>query len=241
MTATKHRTAKATVVMTAIVAGLVATGGPATAAPMKDAPTMYQYLESTVLDVNDYWVRYEAAVGGPSTSVGYVFPNTGEVVASAPECGNSNDDSMFYCPGDDRIVFSQDVAVRVWQGQYQANLADHTGKVAGDFAVALLVAHEYAHNVQQETGILGAGYPSINTELHADCWAGVWMNDSFYAGELEGTDVEEAAAVMERVGDDAAPYTHGTPEQRVYALMYGYDAGDPSACQDILQQTWLTT
>jgi predicted metalloprotease len=238
MTTTTHRNLKAALT-TAAVAGALALvpATAASAAPASDAPTMDVFLETQMLDVHDFWDRFQRSVDGPVTDVNYVFPGPGERFPT--ECGPSDQDSMFYCAGDDTVVFSQDLAVRLWQGQYQSNHANHTGKVAGDFAVSLMVAHEYAHNVQQEVGILGAGYPSINTELHADCWAGVWMNDSFYGGELEGTDVEEAVAVMERVGDDEGPYTHGSPEQRAYAVMYGYDSGVPSHCDAILTGSWL--
>jgi predicted metalloprotease len=238
MSTSSHRGLKAVVTTTIAAAGLtVLPGAVSPAAAAEQGPTMQAFLETELLDVHDYWTRYQTAVQGPATSVTYVFPTTDQVVGTL--CQNSNNDSMFYCGDDDQIVFSQDLAVRLWNGAYQTNRADHTGKVAGDFAVALMVAHEYAHNVQHEKGILTAGYLSINTELHADCWAGVWMHDSWMAGELQGTDVEEATAVMERVGDDEAPYSHGTSEQRAYAFRYGYDAGTPDACQAILQGTWL--
>lgn len=237
MSTSTHRGLKA-VVTTTIAAGLAvlpATVSPAAAA--EQPATMHAFLETELLDVHDYWSRYQAAANRPAPSVNYTFPLPGQVVTTP--CQYSDDDSMFYCGNDDHIVFSQDLAGRLWNGAYQANSGNHTGKVAGDAAVSLMVAHEYAHNVQHEYGLLTAGFPSINTELHADCWAGVWMNDSWRAGELEGTDVEEATAVMERVGDDAAPYSHGTPEQRAYAFRYGYDAGTPGACDAILHTVWL--
>jgi predicted metalloprotease len=245
MTHSTHRSLKAVLTATAttaVAAGLALVPvGSAAAATAPPAPTMDVYLENQLLDVYDFWARYQAAVGGPATAVNYTFPTTGEVVPTP--CAASDDNSMFYCPTDDHVVFSQDLAVRLWNGQYMANPDDHSGKVAGDFGVALMVAHEYAHNVQREVGLLPdvPRYKVINTELHADCWAGVWMNDSFYAGELTGTDVEEAVATMERLGDYqyTNPLTHGTPQQRAYAFQFGYDAGVPSACDAILEHGWL--
>jgi len=243
MTTTTHRGLKALLSTTAVAAGLAALPVAATpAAAAEPAPTMDVFLEAQLLDVHEYWSRFQSSVGGPATSVNYVFPGPGSSVATS--CGPSGNDSMFYCPpADDLVVFSQDLAVRLWTGQYSVNHDNHAGKVAGDFAVALMVAHEYAHNVQQEVGLLPqpAVYKVINTELHADCWAGVWMNDSFYAGELQGTDVEEAVATMERLGDYqfTDPGTHGTPQQRAQAFLYGYDSGVPSACDAVLTHPWL--
>jgi predicted metalloprotease len=243
MSTRSHRTPKAVLTATTIAASLAliaTTAGPAAAAPSR-AATMEQYLEDQLLDVHEYWSWFQAEVGGPTPRVYYDFPTSGEVVTGL--CGSSDDDTMQYCPRDDQITFSQDLAVRLWNGQYQANHDNHEGKVAGDFGVALMVAHEYAHNVQREEGLIPDQriYKVINTELHADCWAGVWMNDSFYAGELEGTDVEEAVATMERLGDYeyTNPTTHGTPEQRAAAFLYGYNAGVPSACDAVLTHGWL--
>jgi predicted metalloprotease len=245
MSTTTHRTRKAALAATttsiaASLALIAASAGPAAAAPSR-AATMEEYLQDQLLDVHEYWTRFQAAVGGPTPYVYYDFPTSGEVVSGA--CGASNDNTMQYCPGDDQITFSQDLAVRLWNGQFKVNHDNHEGKVAGDFGVALMVAHEYAHNVQREVGLIPDQpiYKVINTELHADCWAGVWMNDSFYAGELEGTDVEEAVATMERLGDYeyTDPTTHGTPEQRASAFLYGYNAGVPSACDAVLTHAWL--
>jgi predicted metalloprotease len=243
MSTTTRRTRKAvlTATTTTIAAALLATtAGPAAAAPSR-AATMYEYLEDQLLDVDEFWTRFQAQAGGPTPFVYYSFPEKGEVVSG--ECDPSNDDTMRYCLEDDTITFSTDVAVRLWHGQVRANHDNHEGKVAGDFAVALMVAHEYAHNVQNEMGLyaISPSYKIINTELHADCWAGVWMNDSFYAGELEGSDVEEAVATMERLGDYQYnnPQTHGTPQQRATAFLYGYNAGVPSACDAVLNHAWL--
>ena len=48
---------------------------------------------------------------------------------------------------------------------------------SGDFAVAYIVAHEYAHQVQAELGLYdryGQQLPTMNFELQADCYAGTW-------------------------------------------------------------------
>ncbi|MCV2491559.1 neutral zinc metallopeptidase [Geodermatophilus sp. YIM 151500] len=226
---------------TADPAATAGTARDATAASAARAGSMWDFLQTQLLDVHEYWSRFQGAAGGPATSVDYVFPVPGEVFPTS--CGPSDDNSMFYCPADDLVVFSQDVAIRLWNGEYQVNPDDHAGKVAGDFAVALMVAHEYAHNVQWEIG-LGtdpAEFPLIALELHADCWAGVWMNDSYYAGQLQGTDVEEAVATMERLGDYEVgnPTTHGTPAQRAAAFLHGYDSGEPVACDAVLTHSWL--
>jgi hypothetical protein len=170
-------------------------------------------------------------------TVQYYWPAPGESVPAG--CSELVDDnSAFYCSETDTLVVSQDLALRIWNGQY-ARTPGLEREAAGDFGVAYVLAHEYAHNVQAELG-LGRGLPVINTELHADCWAGVWGNAKFYSGQLEAGDVEEAVSTAARVGDYdwTNPTFHGTPEQRATAFMYGYNSGSPAACEAVLNQTY---
>ena len=67
------------------------------------------------------------------------------------------------------------------------------GRAAGDFAVAYVLAHEYAHNLQQELGVFDNGVePAAKPfELQADCLAGTWAYSVFEAGLLEPGDLGE--------------------------------------------------
>lgn len=147
----------------------------------------------------------------------------------------------FYCPADRQIYI--DLA-------FYDELARRFG-APGDFAQAYVIAHEVGHHVQELLGLLdgnraAAGgfdenFVSIQTELQADCFAGVW---AFYAraeGLLEVGDLEEALNAAAQIGDDAIQrreqgyivpesFNHGTSEQRARWFTIGYQTGDPGAC-----------
>lgn len=108
----------------------------------------------------------------------------------------------------------------------------------GDFAVAFAVAHEWAHHVQAQVGVTVSDYPdqpgelySIESELMADCFAGVWTEDADRRGLLDPGDVEEAILLtLVALGDPAGTDpgsrgAHGTNTQRVGSFLQGYNAG----------------
>ena len=134
----------------------------------------------------------------------------------------ADDDAAFYCPADDTIYVAQRFADRI------------LGR-GGDFGLAYVIAHEYAHNVQQELGWFRQGRELAVRpfELQADCMAGAWGNSVYRAGRLTPGDVEEAMRTAYAVGDfdRLDPQHHGTPEERREAWLRGYRSGDPSACQ----------
>lgn len=202
--------------------------------------TMHDYLQVSLESVDSYWTNILIGAGYPEPWVYFYFPAPGEVYSTA--CAETDDTSMFYCPPDDTIAFSQQTATDLWNGLYRANTDPETGVRSGDFSVAFFIAHEYAHNVQSELGIAPSTaapvrkYPVYKTELHADCWAGVWANSAYYQGALQAGDVEEAQQATILTGDYAftEEQHHGTPQQRVDAFTMGYNYGTPSVCD-----TWL--
>jgi len=103
-----------------------------------------------------------------------------------------------------------------------------------------VIAHEYAHNVQQELGWFDAGFKLTTVapfELQADCMAGAWGYAVYQEGKLEDTDVEEAVDTAYAVGDfdRTNPQHHGTPEERRDAWLLGFRRGDPSSCSRFVQ------
>jgi predicted metalloprotease len=111
----------------------------------------------------------------------------------------------------------------------------------GDFAVAIVAAHEVGHHVQNELGILEAEEArqletrSLQTELQADCFAGVWGYSAYYEGLVESGDMDEAMNLIPDIGDlpeqpRGGELAHGTPEERVEAFLTGYDFGEPDRC-----------
>lgn len=159
--------------------------------------------------------------------------------------GASGATGPFYCPGDRQIYLDTDFFV---------TLSRRLG-AGGDFAAAYVVAHEVAHHVQDELGILAQANQvraqvseadsnaiSVMIELQADCYSGIWaryVEEQF--GTLEPGDVAEAMNAARQIGDDMLQrnagripmphtFTHGTSEQRQRWFATGYQTGDLNAC-----------
>lgn len=156
--------------------------------------------------------------------------------------GASGATGPFYCPADRKAYL--DTA-------FFTTLSRRLG-AGGDFAAAYVVAHEVAHHVQNELGILGkvnqrrqavgeteANALTVRLELQADCLSGVWARS--VEGLLEPGDVEEALNAARMIGDDHLQrqagrvpqphtFTHGTSKQRSSWFARGYKSGDLRDC-----------
>jgi hypothetical protein len=159
--------------------------------------------------------------------------------------GASGATGPFYCPRDRQIYLDTGFFV---------TMSQRLG-AGGDFAAAYVVAHEVAHHVQDELGILAEANDiraqvseadsnaiSVMIELQADCYAGIWaryVQEQF--GTLEAGDIEEAMTAARQIGDDILQrnagrvpmphtFTHGTSEQRQRWFATGYQTGDLAAC-----------
>ncbi len=118
-----------------------------------------------------------------------------------------------------------------------------------------MVAHEIAHHVQDELGILGkttqlsqqvsqadSNAISVMVELQADCLSGVWARYAHERlGTLEPGDLEEALVAAREIGDDTLQrdagriprphtFTHGSSEQRQRWFATGFQSGRVDAC-----------
>ena len=95
--------------------------------------------------------------------------------------------------------------------------------------MAYVLAHEYAHNLQQELGIFDnrVTRSAKPFELQADCFAGTWANSVYEQGQLQPGDLEEASNAALAVGDfDVGNAQHQHPRR---ALLAGFDSGDRPA------------
>ena len=209
--------------------------------------TMEQFLTAVTEDVDGYWTKVFDASGLQEPRVTYSWIPAGQTAPSA--CGDGDgtlgDSAAAYCPGDDTIYISQQFASDIYNGALDQMLPGSSqgyGRTIGDFAVAYIVAHEYAHQVQNELGVFeryGQQLPTMAFELQADCYAGTWAQSASEENRLEEGDVQEALDAALAVGDfDAAnPGHHGTPEQREEAWTRGFESGDPSSCGEYLTGT----
>jgi uncharacterized protein len=197
--------------------------------------TIDAFLTDILQDVDGHWTRVFAQADLPRPRVAYNWIPPGSVVLTG--CGAPADDSVaLYCPADDTIYVGQQFASDLYSGVLRGLPGESAGygQAAGDFAVAYVVAHEYAHNLQQELGVFDNSVsPTARPfELQADCMAGVWAYSVFAKGDLEEGDIEEATSAALAVGDfDVGnEQHHGTPQERRDALLAGFNSGRPAVC-----------
>lgn len=156
----------------------------------------------------------------------------------------------FYCPADQKIYLD----LSFFQ-QLDSNL-----NAPGDFAQAYVIAHEVAHHVQHQLGVMSqvdqlrrradaatSNALSVRTELQADCLAGVWAHHSdSQRNTLEPGDIEEGLNAASAVGDDRLQrrsqgrvvpdsFTHGSSAQRMRWFTVGWKSGDPNQCDTFSQ------
>ena len=198
--------------------------------------SMEDFMYYVLVELDAYWSDVFARNGLPEPWVNFWFPAPGMTGTSACTDGSGrpapiDDRSLFYCPMSESIVVSQQAAYDIWTGVMVGPDGQQAGGMIGDFAVAMVMAHEFGHHIQDELGLFGA-FDTPTVEQHADCLAGVWTAAAEQLGILDPGDVEEGMTAAWLVGDsafDAADH-HGTSEQRVAAFIAGYTGAGPSAC-----------
>lgn len=163
-------------------------------------------------------------------------------VTQSPCGGASGATGPFYCPLDSKAYLDTQFFMQL----------DRQMGAGGDFAAAYVIAHEVAHHVQNELGILGqvqqlrarstqvqANALTVRLELMADCLAGIWARN--VQGLMDRGDLAEALNAARMIGDDHLQrqagrvprphtFTHGTSEQRSSWFERGFDSGQIVDC-----------
>jgi predicted metalloprotease len=202
-----------------------------------------EFVSVTLADTEEVWTDvFRREVGAEYAAPTLVLFSG---VTPSPCGGASGATGPFYCPIDKKAYL--DTA-------FFSTMSRQLG-AKGDFAAAYVVAHEIAHHVQNELGILGqaneararmdeagANAVSVRIELQADCFSGIWAREAHMRfGTLEPGDVEEAIDAAKRIGDDTLQeragrvpqphtFTHGTSAQRARWFARGFEAGRLDAC-----------
>ncbi|MBN2630561.1 MAG: neutral zinc metallopeptidase [Rhodobacteraceae bacterium] len=202
-----------------------------------------RFVSVTLADTEEVWAEvFRDQLGrtyNPPTLV--LFKG----VTQSPCGGASGATGPFYCPADKKAYLDTDFFTTL----------DRRLGAKGDFAAAYVVAHEIAHHVQNELGILGRANQarqqvsqadsnaiSVRIELQADCLSGVWARTAAQRfGSIDRGDLEEAVDAARRIGDDTLQkaagqrpmphtFTHGTAEQRSRWFMTGLQSGQLADC-----------
>jgi predicted metalloprotease len=182
-------------------------------------------MTAVLQDADAYWTDVFAANDLAEPRVRYAWIPAGRSVVDGCSGQPTGETAAFYCPADDTIYVAQRFAAAVRSGAIQGwPSGDRVRRALGDMAVAYIVAHEQAHNVQDEIGLFDQGISTRDLELHADCLAGAWAGDAARRGVLDTHDAEIGQVTAWLVGDYAFedPSHHGTPTQRRQAFADGF-------------------
>lgn len=200
-----------------------------------------QFVGKVLGSTEDVWSDIFAA-GGKTYKPTPLVLFSGSIGSA---CGSASAASgPFYCPNDGKVYI--DLA-------FYDELKNRFG-APGDFAQAYVIAHEVGHHVQDLIGILPefnrqrqqvsaaeANKMSVQIELQADCYAGIWANRTDQKGMLEAGDIDEALNAATQIGDDTIQkrtqgrvvpdsFTHGTSAQRSAWFKRGYTTGRLDQC-----------
>ncbi|WP_157244761.1 neutral zinc metallopeptidase [Nonomuraea typhae] len=129
-------------------------------------------------------------------------------------------------------------------GQIGVYLPGVVREYAPEVGFMLVMAHEYGHHVQRESGIFAAAVSEKYVskaheleaqrryELQADCLAGVYVSSVWEAQRRSLPEWGTIIAVAWAIGDEKGAKTndHGTRDNRARWFNKGFAAESPSAC-----------
>jgi predicted metalloprotease len=200
-----------------------------------------QLVSWTLDDVQNTWTKLLPVQTGKNYQRSTLVLFRGRTYSG---CGTAQSQSgPFYCPADEKVY----IDLSFW---------DELRRLGGsnaDFAQAYVVAHELGHHVQDLLGIerqvrqLSAQHPSernrlsVDLELQADCFAGVWAHSTAQRNIVHDSDIAAGLQAAASVGDDhiqrlergtVSPesFTHGSSAQRVGWFKRGFQQGTIAAC-----------
>ena len=206
---------------------------------------------------DDYEVFASTVLGSTDETWGQIFVAS-ELTYAEPTlvlfrgstqsaCGGANSAvGPHYCPPDQTIYLDE---------TFFDELTRSLGAQGGDVAEAYVIAHEVGHHIQNQIGVMDevrksqqaadsqseGNALSVQMELQADCFAGVWAHSLRDEGVFLPNEIEEAIDAAAAVGDDRIQqrvqgqisperWTHGSSAQRVEWFTRGFETGDPSLC-----------
>ncbi len=179
---------------------------------------VYQELDTFWAQIfSDWGIEYRS----PVDMVGV------RVEGTPTDCGPLENIEMIfahYCTLDETIYFNPEMRDLV---------VENFGQPAWD----MVMAHEWAHHIQNISGMyvtkspeLFGGHYSIEHELMADCLSATFMQGATVRGTYDMRSIREMDQMIELFGDASGTNwddvtAHGTSEQRRAAFQTGFDDG----------------
>jgi predicted metalloprotease len=203
------------------------------AVPNPNQGDYHKLLQATIADLQAYWAQeFPQVYGGTYTPVGRFVAAT--PATKIPDCQGKQQtyqhdvkNNAFYCFGSNFITYDDQ------------SLFPYLAAHFGNFAPALVLAHEWGHAIQDGAGIGRTNEPTILVELQADCFAGSWVQRiargqskavKFAPGDLDAA-LAAYLTFRDPTGSSANDeQAHGDAFDRVNAFQTGYDSGAP-ACR----------
>ncbi|HEY0759908.1 MAG TPA: neutral zinc metallopeptidase [Acidisarcina sp.] len=213
-------------------------GTPAAHPPGEDRDV--QFLSYVLDDAQRTWAQTFAAQGRQYRHAKLVLYRD----ATPAGCGTAQSSTgPFYCPEDGKIY----IDLSFWDELRRI------GGDTGDAAQAYVLTHELGHHIQTLLGIEGkmrqfveqdprsGNHLSVDLELQADCFAGVWAHSTEQRNILHESEIPGALKAAAAVGDDhlqqmsgraVSPesWTHGSSEEREGWFRKGLEGGTIESC-----------
>jgi predicted metalloprotease len=200
---------------------------------VEDPGSMEQFLHLVADCLDDAWKTQFDRAGIPFAPPGRVFwsePGVSPCRAYPSPAG------AFYCRASSSIYIGTSDVVEKWNGSEDS------------VVYASLLAHEYGHHVQGESGLLeyyheqrqledddaGRNAWTRRSELQANCLAGAFLGSVRVSYPLGSGDLEvlldDASATADRADGPDEERTHGSSDNSVWWTRSGWDEQSASAC-----------
>ncbi|MDJ0770005.1 MAG: hypothetical protein QNJ12_14485 [Ilumatobacter sp.] len=202
-----------------------------------------EFVAVAFTDIEQWWAEvYPEVYGEPFVPLeGGVYAGYPERSTEIPGCGQpvtQYEDlaqfAAFYCQIGDFMAYDDD--------DQEPSILTPLAQEFGDAVMGVVLAHEYAHAIQERIGALDRFLPTITTEQQADCFAGAWTGHA-YGGDSEllrlgdrdlRTSLIAVLSVRDPVGTNQfVQGGHGSAFDRVGAFQVGFNEG-PARCAELL-------
>ncbi|MBB5155362.1 putative metalloprotease [Saccharopolyspora phatthalungensis] len=189
---------------------------------------------TVVTDAQKYWaMQFPATFGAPWRDLdGGFFSVDANGTGAPPPCAGDVHDiegNAYYCATVDAIAWDRSALLPVLREHY------------GDASVAVVLAHEIGHAVQQRAGMDASG-GAVRLEHMADCYSGSfisWVVDGHSEHlHISPEQLDSAMRALTVFRDPVSPNrtkdtdAHGTAFDRISAFQSGFVEG-PRRCADV--------